>query len=62
MGVSDPIKIKNRYYSQIKKKDQFEVLLHEANFVYKFGQENGNCKVQFKGEKKSDTIEDNNFI
>jgi len=30
MDISDPMKIKNRYYSQIKKKDLFDELLEEA--------------------------------
>mmetsp|Transcript_3508 Transcript_3508/g.3059 ORF Transcript_3508/g.3059 Transcript_3508/m.3059 type:complete len:166 (-) Transcript_3508:328-825(-) len=34
MGMNDPMKIKNRYYSQIKKKDMFEELLEEGKEIY----------------------------
>mmetsp|Transcript_13556 Transcript_13556/g.11618 ORF Transcript_13556/g.11618 Transcript_13556/m.11618 type:complete len:116 (-) Transcript_13556:50-397(-) len=30
MNIDDPMKVKNRYYSQIKKKDQFDELLKEG--------------------------------
>lgn len=32
--MNDPMKIKNRYYSQIKKKDMFEELLEEGKEIY----------------------------
>jgi len=35
MEISDPMKIKNRYYSTIKKKDLYESLLKEGKSIAK---------------------------